>query len=148
MIVTGASSVGAGRERLWGVLSDPRALGEALPGVEDVTVEDERRFSALARPASALGETPLRMDFEILEQRPQEYVRIAGSGRLGENLLALTVELELAGDGERTDASWRADVALRGVLGSLLQRSLGSVFNEQVATVLAAGARITEARGG
>jgi len=148
MIVTGSSSVAAPRERLWGVLSDPAALAQALPGVDDVSIEDARRFSAVARPSTALGETRLRMDFEVLEERPSEYVRIAGSGHAGEGLLALTVELELADAGAATAASWRAEVALRGVLNSLLQRGLGALLNEQVEAVLAAGARISEGAGG
>ena len=148
MIVRGSSSVAAPREALWTVLSDPERLGEALPGVDHVEAEDARRFSAAVRATTALGETPLALDFEIVEERPGEYVRIDGSGRAGENLLALSVELSLAEAGGGTDASWSADVRLRGVLASLLQRGLGSLFNEQVEAVLGAGARMCAAADG
>ena len=150
MIVHGSSVVAAPRERLWEVLSDPGRLAEALPGVDAVSIESAQRFSALARPRTALGETRLEMDFEIVEQRPSEFVRISGSGYAGESLLSLMVELELA-DGAaagQTDASWRAEVALRGVLSSLLQRSIGPLLNQQVEEVLDAGARISEGAGG
>lgn len=148
MIVAGSSSVASPRERLWGVLSDPARLAGALPGVDGVSLDGERRFSALARPRTSLGETRLAMDFEIAEQRPSEYVRISGSGYAGESLLSLVIELHLADAGAQTEASWRAEVALRGVLSSLLQRSLGPLFNEQVEQVLEAGARISEGAGG
>jgi carbon monoxide dehydrogenase subunit G len=149
MIVTGSSSVAAPRERLWQLLSDPAQLGEALPGVDAVSLDGDNRFSALARPRTSLGETRMEMNFEIAEQRPSEYVRISGSGYAGESLLSLMIELELAdGGAARTEASWRAEVALRGVLSSLLQRSIGPLFNQQVEEVLDAGARICEGTGG
>lgn len=147
MIVEGSASVAAPCERLWAVLSDPAALAGALPRVEAVSVEDSSRFSALARPRTALGETPVAMDFEVADQRPPEHVRISGSGRAGESLVTFQLDLDLSGDGERTNAGWRAEVALTGVLGSLLQRGLGPLFNQQVEEVLAAGARISEGNG-
>jgi carbon monoxide dehydrogenase subunit G len=148
MIVVGSSIVTVPREGLWEVLSDPARLAEALPGVEAVSVDDERRFSAVARPRTALGVTRLAMDFEILEQRASEFVRISAGGSAGEGLVAFTIELTLADAGAQTQANWRADVALRGVLASLLQRSLGPLFNQQVEDVLEAGARISEGTGG
>jgi len=147
MIVEGSASVAAPRERLWAVLSDPASLAGALPGVDAISVEDSSRFSALARPRTALGETPVAMDLEVADQRPPEHVRISGSGRAGESLLTFEIELDLAGEGDRTTAGWRAEVALSGVLGSLLQRGLGPLFNQQVEEVLAAGARISEGAG-
>ncbi|HLW95037.1 MAG TPA: SRPBCC domain-containing protein [Solirubrobacteraceae bacterium] len=139
--VSGSSTVAADRERLWQVLSDPAALGATLPGVDDVFVEDATHFSALARPATALGETRIHMDFEILEERSGEYVRIAGSGRAGENRVELNIELHLAdAPSGGTAVSWRGDLTLRGVLNSLMQRGASAIFNEQVEAVLAAGA--------
>jgi carbon monoxide dehydrogenase subunit G len=102
------------------------------------------RPDSLEDALAALGETRLAMDFEIVEQRPSEYVRISGLGSPGENQL-LSIELDLASDGEQTVASWSADVQLRGVLRSLLQRGPGSLFTEQVEAVLAAGALLSEA---
>ena len=147
MIVEGSSIVAAGREGLWDVLSDPARLAEALPGVQAVSVDDERRFSAVARPRTALGVTALSLDFEILEQRAFEFVRISAAGSAGEGLVAFTIELSLEDAGAQTQASWRADVALRGVLSSLLQRSLGPLFNQQVEDVLEAGARVSDGAG-
>ena len=103
------------------------------------------RPDSLEDALAALGETRLAMDFEIVEPRPFEYVRISGLGSPGENQLQLSIELDLASDGEQTVASWSADVQLRGVLRSLLQRGLGSLFTEQVEAVLAAGALLSEA---
>ena len=101
MIVSGEMTVASPREELWAVLSDPARLAQALPGVGEVSIEDERRFSAVAHPFTALGETRVAMDFEIVEQRPGEFVRIDGSGHAGENLIAVSVALELKAAGRR-----------------------------------------------
>jgi carbon monoxide dehydrogenase subunit G len=148
MIVSGQMTVASPREELWAVLSDPGRLAQALPGVGDVSVQDERHFSAVAHPFTALGETRVALDFEIVEARPGEFVRIAACGRSGENLLQLSIALELASAGEETQASWRAELLLRGVLASLLQRGLGELLREQVESVLCAGARISESDRG
>ena len=145
MIVSGEMSVAVGREELWAVLSDPQRLAQALPGVSDVSIEDEHHFSAVARPFTALGETPVALEFEIVEVPAGEFVRIAATGSAGENLLTLSVALELASTAEGTSASWRAEVGLRGVLSSLLQRGLAELVREQVDAVLCAGAAIGEA---
>jgi carbon monoxide dehydrogenase subunit G len=150
VIVSGRASLAAPREELWAVLSDPGRLAQTLPHVSNVSIEDEHRFSAVAHPVTALGETRVAMEFEIAEQRHGEYVRIVGTGSSGENLLAVEIALELSSDGDGgTTASWRADLALRGVLSSLLQRTAGELLREQVASVLAAGVALSEGdRGG
>jgi carbon monoxide dehydrogenase subunit G len=148
MIVSGEMSVAVGREELWAVLSDPQRLAQALPGVSDVTIEDEHHFSAVAHPVTALGETPVALEFEIVEVRAGEFVAIAATGSSGENLLTLSVTLELASTADGTTASWRAEVGLRGVLASLLQRGLDLLLREQVEAVLRAGAAISAADRG
>jgi carbon monoxide dehydrogenase subunit G len=145
MIVSGQSSLAAPREELWAVLADPGRLAQTLPDVSDVSVEDEHRFSAVAHPVTALGGTRVAMEFEVAEQRHGEYVRIVGSGSSGESLVGVEIELELASEGDGgTKASWRADLALRGVLSSLLQRVAGELLREQVESVLAAGVALSK----
>ena len=76
-------------------------------------------------------------------------VLIVGTGSSGENLVAVEIALELASDGDGgTAASWRAELALRGVLSSLLQRAAGGLLREQVESVLAAGVALSEGERG
>jgi carbon monoxide dehydrogenase subunit G len=146
VIVRGETTVPAARAALWAVLSDPTLLAAALPEADEVSIEDDRHFSAIARPSTGLGRTRVVMSFEIVEQRVNEFVRIHGAGTAGENLVDLTVALELTDSGDRTDAAWQAEVHMRGVMSSLLQRGLGSVVDEQIKGVLGAAAAITAAR--
>jgi carbon monoxide dehydrogenase subunit G len=123
---------------LWAALSDPARLGEALPHVDGVDTHSADEFSAWARPRTGLGETPLRMDFTVSDRREGEHVRIDGEGTAGENFVSLSVDLNLAANGDSSEASWTADVYVRGVLASLVQRALPALLTEQVNEVLAA----------
>ena len=137
MIVTGRSVVPIPVAELWAALSDPSRLGEALPHVDVVDVRDDRGFSATLRAGTGLGQTPLRMDFEIADRRDGEHVRIVGSGVAGENQVSLSVELDLSSsDGGGSAASRTADVRVRGVLASLVQRNLPALVADQVNSVL------------
>ena len=145
MIVRGQTVLPVARSVLWAVLRDPALLATALPDADEISIEDDRRFSAIASPTTGLGRTRVEMSFQIVEQRPDEFVRIRGTGTAGENLVDLSVALELTDSGDRTGAAWQADVHLRGVIGSLLRRGLGSIVNEQIEGVLAAAASIASA---
>jgi uncharacterized protein len=134
--VSGRSSLSVPAAELWSALSDPGRLGEALPHVDVVDVRDDSNFSATLRAPTGLGQTPLRMDFEIADRREGEHVRIVGTGVAGENEIWMSVELDLSSEDEGSAASWTADVRVRGVLASLVQRNLPALVTDQVNGVL------------
>jgi carbon monoxide dehydrogenase subunit G len=59
-----------------------------------------------------------------------------GSGQTGENQVWMSVELDLTSEDEGSAASWTADVRVRGVLASLVQRNLPALVTDQVNGVL------------
>jgi carbon monoxide dehydrogenase subunit G len=136
MIVSGRTSVAMPAAELWSVLSDPVRLGEALPHVDTVDVRDDANFSATLRVPTGLGQIPLRADFEIADRREGEHVRIVGSAVAGENEVWMSIELDLSSQDEGSAASWTADVRVRGVLASLVQRNLPALVTDQVNGVL------------
>jgi|tagenome__1003787_1003787.scaffolds.fasta_scaffold20974451_4 carbon monoxide dehydrogenase subunit G len=137
MNVSGRSAVPMPVSELWTALSDPARLGGALPHVDTVDVRDDANFSATSRVTTGLGQTPLRMDFEIADRREGEHVRIVGSGVAGENEVWMSVSLDLSAEGDGgSAAAWTADVRLRGVLSSLLQRNLPALVADQIEGVL------------
>jgi len=123
---------------LWRALSDPEALGEALPNVDLVDVHDADRFSASVRFATGVGVTPLRMEFTVSDRREGEHVRIAGSGRGGDHAVELELELDVAAQGSGSTVHWTADVQVLGPLRSLGQRVIPGLAKGQVDAVLAA----------
>jgi len=135
--VSGRSTVPMPPAELWAVLSDPARLGDALPHVDTVDVRDDANFSATVRVGTGLGQTPLRMEFEIADRREGEHVRIVGTGTAGENEVWMSVSLDLSSDDDGgSAASWNADVRIRGVLSSLLQRNLPAIVSDQIDGVL------------
>jgi len=135
--VSGRSTVPMPAAELWAVLSDPARLGDALPHVDTVDVRDDANFSATVRVGTGLGQTPLRMEFEIADRREGEHVRIVGTGTAGENEVWMSVSLDLSSDDDGgSAASWNADVRIRGVLSSLLQRNLPAIVSDQIDGVL------------
>lgn len=137
MRVQGKRSASVAPADLWRALSDPEALGDALPNVDLVDVEDADRFSASVRFATGVGVTPMRMQFTVADRREGEHVRIAGSGRGGEHAVRLDVSVDLAGD----VVHWTADVQVLGPLRSLGQRVIPGLVKGQVDAVLAAAER-------
>lgn len=146
MRVEGKRRTSVAPAALWRSLSDPRALGEALPNVDLVDVEGADRFSASARFATGVGITPLRMRFAVSDRREGEHVRITGSGHGGDHDVDVDVELDVEADGSGSAVRWRADVQVLGPLRSLGQRVLPGLVGDQVDAVLAAAER--EAGGG
>jgi carbon monoxide dehydrogenase subunit G len=136
MNVSGRAVVPMPASELWAALSDPSHLGEALPHVDVVDVHGDGSFSATFRVPTGLGQTPLRMDFEIADRRDGEHVQVVGSGVVGENQVWMSIGLDLSAQDEGSAASWTADVRVRGVLGSLVQRNLPALVTDQVNGVL------------
>jgi len=138
MQVQGVHRAGVAPARLWGALSDPERLGEALPQVGPVDVESADAFSATVRPATGLGFTPLRLDVRIAQREEPRRVRITGDGAGGEQRVAFDVTLVLSEDGDGCTVAWDGRVQAFGVLASLTQRVLPMVLADQISDVLRA----------
>lgn len=141
MRVEGERRTSAAPAQLWRSLSDPRALGEALPNVDLVDVDGLDRFSASARFATGVGITPLRVRFAVSDRRENEHVRITGSAHGGDHAFDLDVELDVVADGSGSVVRWGVDVRVLGPLRSLGQRALPGLVSDQVAAVLTAAER-------
>ena len=127
---------------MWRALSDPEALGDALPNVDLVEVEGSDRFAAWVRYATGVGITPMRMDFAVQDRREGEHVRITGTGRGGDHAVRLEVDVDLAPEGSGSTVRWTADVRVLGPLRSLGQRVIPGLVKGQVDGVLAAAERL------
>jgi carbon monoxide dehydrogenase subunit G len=138
MQAQGVHRAGVDPAVLWGALSDPERLGEALPQVGPVEVESADAFAASVRPATGLGVTPLRLDVRIVEREEPRRVRIAGDGEGGEYRVAFDVTLELDAAADGCEVRWDAQVQAFGVLASLTQRVLPMVLRDQISDVLRA----------
>ena len=138
MKVAGERDFEAPREAVWQVLNDPAAMAATMPGVESFDVHDDRHWRANVKIPLGLGTLGMTMDMEKTEEREPEFARLAIKGNGVGAIMSMTTAFNLSDDGGRTKMDWEADVRIAGPVGSMGQRVLQPIVNQQVQHVLAA----------
>jgi carbon monoxide dehydrogenase subunit G len=146
--VQGERTFEAPRETVWNVLQDPAQMAELMPGVESFDVEDDRRWKANVKIPLGLGSLRLSINFEKTEERAPEFSRLHAKGTGVGALMNLNTQFNLSEHGEATAMAWEADVRVAGPVGSMGQRVLQPIVNQQVQQVLAALDRQVARAGG
>ena len=149
MKVSGQRSFAAPREDVWRVLNDPAAMAATIPGVQSFDVHDERNWRANVKIPLGLGTLGMTMDMEKTDEREPEHARLAIKGNGVGAILSMNTSFDLSEDGGGTQMDWEADVRIAGPVGSMGQRVLQPIVNQQVQQVLTAlDGRVEKARGG
>lgn len=149
MKVEGTKQFEASRAVVWSVIDDPAQMAGLMPGVESFEIADERHWQAKVKVPLGLGGLRMTIDFEKLEERPLEYASMRAKGKGVGALMTMTTQFTLSGEGDRTSMAWEADVKIAGPVGSMGQRVLQPIVNQQVGHVLDALERkVDEARAG
>jgi carbon monoxide dehydrogenase subunit G len=143
--VEGTREFEASRERVWAVISDPESMSRLMPGVEGFEVVDDDHWSARVKIPLGLGGLKMSIAFEKLEERPLEFSSMRAKGKGVGALMDMKTSFTLRGEGEHTTMHWEADVSIAGAVGSMGQRVLQPIINQQVGQVLAALERQVEA---
>jgi uncharacterized protein len=138
MKVEGMRTFAAPRTAVWQVLNDPASMAATMPGVESFDVQDERRWRANVKIPLGLGSLGMTMDMEKTEERPPEFARLAIKGNGVGAILNMTTAFNLSDEGGGTKMDWEADVRIAGPVGSMGQRVLQPIVNQQVQHVLSA----------
>lgn len=142
MRIAGTTTLAAAPDAVRAVLADPERLGELLPNVEGFVWEEAPggAFSAVIRPALALGEIPVRTVWEPLDGDGDGGLRYRVEGRTDEHRVAFDVALAISGAaaGGGSLVAWELDLHVTGTLRSAGQRVLVPIVDRQVRTVLAA----------
>jgi uncharacterized protein len=138
MKVTGERTYAASRETVWSVLNDPAQMAELMPGVESFDVHDDRHWRANVKIPLGLGGLRLSINFEKLEEREPDFARLHAKGTGVGALMDLTTQFELDERDGGTSMRWEADVKIAGPVGSMGQRVLQPIVNQQVQHVLTA----------
>lgn len=138
MKVEGTRSFAAPRTTVWEVLNDPARMAKTMPGIESFEVEDERRWSAKVKIPLGLGALQMSIKFEKTDERELEYARLNAKGTGVGALMQMVTEFNLSEADGGTAMRWEADVRIAGPVGSMGQRVLQPIVNQQVKNVLAA----------
>ena len=138
MKLEGTKEFEAPREVVWGVINDPAKMANTMPGVESFDIADDKHWSAKVKVPLGLGGLKMSIQFEKLEERPQEFASLNAKGTGVGALMNMTTSFTLSDAGEQTSMAWEADVKIAGPVGSMGQRVLHPIINQQVGNVLAA----------
>jgi carbon monoxide dehydrogenase subunit G len=128
----------APRDVVWTVLNDPAQMAALMPGVESFEIADDKHWQAKVKIPLGLGGLKMTIDFEKLEEMPPEFASLHAKGTGVGALLNMTTEFRLSEAGEQTSMAWAADVKIAGPVGSMGQRVLQPIVNQQVGNVLSA----------
>jgi len=138
MNVSGERTFAAPRQAVWDVLNDPASMAKTMPGVESFDVHDERRWTANVKIPLGLGGLKMKIDMNKTEEREPEFARLQVKGQGVGAMLSMETSFELKDAVGGTAMHWAADVKLAGPVGSMGQRVLQPIVNQQVAHVLTA----------
>ncbi|MBA3842968.1 MAG: SRPBCC family protein [Actinobacteria bacterium] len=137
MNVSGERTFAAPRQAVWDVLNDPESMAKTMPGVESFDVHDAERWTANVKIPLGLGGLKMKIDMTKTEEREPEFARLAikgaGVGAMLNMQTSFTLTDAPAGG---TQMAWAADVKLAGPVGSMGQRVLQPIVNQQVSHVL------------
>jgi uncharacterized protein len=138
MKIEGTRSFSASRDIVWEVLNDPERMAKTMPGVESFEVADERNWRAKVQVPLGLGALRMNIDFEKTEESEPDFARLHAKGTGVGALLNMDTAFHLSDEGAGTQMRWEADVRVAGPVGSMGQRVLQPIVNQQVKNVLAA----------
>jgi uncharacterized protein len=128
----------APRATVWQVLNDPASMAKTMPGVESFDVHDERRWTANVKIPLGLGGLKMKIDMDKVEEREPEFAKLAIKGTGVGAMLKMETSFTLSDADGGTSMAWAADVRIAGPVGSMGQRVLQPIVNQQVQHVLKA----------
>jgi carbon monoxide dehydrogenase subunit G len=145
--VEGTRTFDAPRATVWQVLNDPSRLAKTMPGVESFDVHDDRNWRANVKIPLGLGGLRMSIDFTKMEEREPEFAKLAAKGNGVGAIMNMETAFHLTESASGgTDMKWEADVKIAGPVGSMGQRVLQPIVNQQVGQVLTAlDAQVKEA---
>jgi uncharacterized protein len=119
-----------------------------MPGVESFDVQDPEHWRANVKIPLGLGGLRMSFDFTKLEERQPEFAKLHAKGNGVGAIVSMETAFHLAENGGGTDMKWEADVKIAGPVGSMGQRVLQPIVNQQVNNVLTAlDKQVAEASG-
>ena len=149
MNVSGDREFAAPRDVVWQVLNDPAAMAKTMPGVESFDIQDDRTWTANVKIPLGLGGLKMKVDMEKIEEREPEFAKLSVKGQGVGAMMRMETAFELGEASEGgTKMDWSADVHIAGPVGSMGQRVLQPIVNQQVQQVLTAlDGQVQEAMG-
>jgi carbon monoxide dehydrogenase subunit G len=138
MNIRGEKQFDAERDTVWDVLNDPLRMAKSMPGVESFDVKDDRHWTANVKIPLGLGALRMSVAMEKTEEREQEFAKMSIKGNGVGAVMNMQTSFHLSDADRGTTMKWEADVHILGPVGSMGQRVLQPIVNQQVESVLSA----------
>ena len=138
MKVSGERTFDAPLSVVWSVLNDPSRMAQTMPGVESFEIQDDRHWTANVKVPLGLGGLRMTIAMEKVEEREPDYAKLNAKGQGVGAMMSMVTSFELSDADGGTAMHWNADVKIAGPVGSMGQRVLQPIVNQQVSHVLAA----------
>ncbi len=123
---------------MWEVLNSPERMAKLMPGVESFDVMDDQHWRANVKIPLGLGGMRMSFDFTKVEEREPEFAKLHAKGNGVGAIVSMETAFHLDENGDGTKMRWEADVKIAGPVGSMGQRVLQPIVNQQVQGVLTA----------
>jgi carbon monoxide dehydrogenase subunit G len=137
--VEGERTFDAPRATVWRVLNSPERMAKTMPGVESFEVQDDTHWTAKVKIPLGLGGLRMKINFEKLAEREPEHAELSAKGEGVGAIMNMVTSFDLSdADSGGTAMKWAADVKIAGPVGSMGQRILQPIVNQQVSQVLTA----------
>jgi carbon monoxide dehydrogenase subunit G len=137
--VEGERTFDAPRATVWRVLNSPERMAKTMPGVESFDVQDDTHWTAKVKIPLGLGGLRMKINFEKLAEREPEHAELSAKGEGVGAIMNMVTSFDLSdADSGGTAMKWAADVKIAGPVGSMGQRILQPIVNQQVSQVLTA----------
>jgi carbon monoxide dehydrogenase subunit G len=134
--VSGERTFAASRQAVWDVLNDPASMAKTMPGVESFDIHDAERWTANVKIPLGLGGLKMKIDMTKTDERAPEFAKLHIKGTGVGAMLNMVTSFELSEADGATAMAWAAEVKLAGPVGSMGQRVLQPIVNQQVQHVL------------
>jgi hypothetical protein len=138
MRIEGVREFTASRDVVWKVVNDPASMAKLMPGVQSFEIADETHWTANVKIPLGLGGLKMKISFEKAEERAPEFSRLLAKGTGVGAIMNMDTAFTLSESGTGTSMQWEADVKIAGPVGSMGQRVLQPIINQQVENVLGA----------
>jgi carbon monoxide dehydrogenase subunit G len=125
----GKLSIDAPRERVWAFLTDPEAVSQCAPGLEELdVVEPGKKFRVVSAVGFGTVKVRFASDVEWTELSPPDRAGMKAHGTAPGSAVDATSSMVLSdGASGATDLAWAADVTVVGAIASLAARLMGGV---------------------
>lgn len=129
-------TIGAEKQRLWELISDPEMLVQLVPGAKEVDRVSETTYTGVIERGLAGINASLNGEVEMVQLDPPDHVVAEGTGQdtRTNSRMDATAEMTISEDGDGSTLSYHIDLEFTGRLASLGSRVLKRKIQSDIGT--------------